>query len=240
MGHVLKYCEEIKEILVDYYDQLKYVTIEEMKPSEKGFNKYAGYCHNKKLLYNNVIIENDIKLIPVKPGKIKIKMRKKSDINSYLTMDILTPVLLHEFAHAIAPIEVKGDNKEYHGDYFYKVFSSLLDQVKKLGIYKLTFNKGRYNTIKELKRLDKLLNEDISPGIYNYKDINKTSCIKIKLILHFRKKEHIIYWSTKENLFEICKKKLNISDKYKLINKKKELIDIINIKENTHIYFSKI
>ena len=239
MENTLKLCEEIKNKLVDYFEQLKDITIEEMKPSEKGFYKYAGYCHNKRLLHDKSWVENGMKLVPVEPGKIKLKLRKQSDIKSYLSMDVLTPVLLHEFAHAIAPVEVTVQHHEYHGAHFYKVFSSLLDQARKLGIYKLTFNKGKYSTMEELKRLDKLLNEDFVPGIYDYKNVKKSSNEKIKIILHFRKKEHTIYWSTEEDLFEICKKALNISDKYKIVNKKKESIDIEQIKENSHIYFTK-
>lgn len=116
----------------------------------------------------------------------------------------------------------------------------MLDQARKLRIYKLTFNKGKYSTIEELKRLDKLLNEDFALGIYDYKNVKKSSNEKIKVILHFRKKEHIVYWSTRKDLFEICKKTLNISDKYKMINKKKESVGIDQVKENSYIYFAKV
>lgn len=41
-------------------------------------------------------------------------------------MDVLTLVLLHEFAHVIAhtiaPIKINGNHHEYHGVYFIRYF----------------------------------------------------------------------------------------------------------------------
>lgn len=205
---------DIKLLFVNAgYEQLQNVKINIL---QTPLNKNNSSCHGftKSKFGEKTKINDNYELIQVIPEYIQISVKGVSFNN-------LIFILLHEFGHCIAKVELHKNEKtnewlnEYHGDEFYKSFAKILRDAELLNIYKLSFITKNKFSLQGLKKIDSLCLYENKIDIGKQLVFEDGKKIRLNLIYNNQKKTILVddkkkIHNTIKNSFKL--KKFNIYD----------------------------